>query len=193
MNINGWTVYVSSELEKSPKERQVILSKIQAQTARIARTVSKKHLRILRKSDIWVEGKNHYRSLARYHGYKGEIYQENLNPQKYRDIEVFGQFARTNQPSLMLHELAHVYHDRKLSWSSARISRLYDRFKVQSAKAVDRCRRTTRAYALENEHEFFAVFTEAYFGKTCSYPYNRETIQKRHPEMHALLAKIWGR
>ena len=84
-------------------------------TAFIARTVSKKHLRILRKSDIWIEAGSHYRSLARYHGYKGEIFQENLNPAKFRDVEIFGKFARTRHPSLILHELAHVHHDRKLN------------------------------------------------------------------------------
>lgn len=193
MNINGWTVYVSSEFAKSPKDRNAILRKIQSQTAFISKSLSPTRLGVMRKADIWVEAGTHYRSLARYHGSRSDIYQEDLNPKKYRDVEIFGTFARTRQPSLVLHELAHVYHDRKLSWSSSRIERLYDRFKARMPSAKDKCGPTRRAYALTNDHEFFAVFTEAYFGKTCAYPYNRATIQKRHPEMFALLAKAWGR
>lgn len=193
MNINGWTVYVSSALAKSPKERNAIISKLKTQTAFIARTLSAKQVKVLRKADIWIEPGWHYRSLARYHSGKGRIFQEDLNPQKYRDVEVFGRFARVRQPSLILHELAHVYHDRKLNWSSARISRLFNRFEKSHASAKDRCGKPARAYALENDNEFFATFTESYFGKTCSYPYDRATIQKHHPEMFALLGKVWGR
>lgn len=191
-NINGWTVYVSSSFAKQPAQRNAILKKLQSQTAYIANRVSRKHLRVLRKSDIWVEADTHYRALARYHISKGEIFQENLNPQKYRDIEVFGNFSKVRHPSLILHELAHVYQDRKLNWSDAKIKRIFARFEKRFAKAKDRCGPTTRAYALTHDGEFFATFTESWFGKTCTYPYNRATIQKYHPEMYTLLAKIWG-
>ena len=190
--INGWTVLISSEFAKKPKERKVILGKIQSQTAVIAKTLSSKHLKTMRKADIWVEAGDHYRALARHHVSKAEIYQEGLNVQKYRDIEVFGRFAQIRHPSLILHELAHVYQDRKLGWYDSRLGRLYDDFEARMPSAKDRCGRTQKAYALKNEHEFFATFTESYFMKTCSYPYDRATIQKRHPKMYAVLKKIWG-
>ena len=192
-NINGWTVYISSAFAKEPAKRNAILAKLKSQTAYVANRVSSKHLRVLRKSDIWVEADRHYRSLARYHGSKGEIFQENLNPQKYRDIEVFGNFARVRHPSLVLHELAHVYQDRKLNWYDAKIKRIFAKFEKRFAKAKDRCGVTrTKAYALTHDGEFFATFTEAWFGKTCTYPHDRETIRKSHPEMYAVLAKVWG-
>lgn len=192
LNINGWTVYVSSELQAKPKTRRTILQKIQNQTAQISKGLSAKHLRILRKADIWVEDGRHYRALARYHGSKTGIFQENLNPKKFRDVEVFGNFATLRAPTLMLHELAHVYHDRKLNWSSRKIERLFDRFKAGAPKAKDRCGPPSRAYALTNPQEFFATFTEAYFAKTCFFPYNRDTIQKNFPEMDTLLREVWG-
>ena len=192
MNINGWTVYVSSEFSKDVRARNAILKKIKSQTAFIATRLSGKHLKVLRKSDLWVEAGQHYRSLARHHASKGAIYQEGLNIDKFRDVEIFGGFARQRHPSLVLHELAHVYHDRKLSWHDSRIERMYKKFKATMPSAKDRCGRSFKAYALENHHEFFATFTESYFGKTCTYPHNRETIQKRHPEMYAFLTKTWG-
>ena len=192
LNINGWTVYMSSEFATKTRERNAILRKLQTQTAAIAKTLSAGQLKVMRKSDIWVEAGTHYRSLARYHGTKNDIYQESLNPKKNRDVEIFGNFARARHPSLVLHELAHVYHDRKLGWSKSRIKKMYATFRARASSAKDRCGRTVRAYALENEHEFFATFTESYFGKTCTYPFNRATIQKNHPEMFAFLVKTWG-
>ena len=192
VNINGWTVYFSSKFAKEPKARKVITAKLQKQTAFIAKTLPAKHVKVMRKADIWVEPGGHYRALARHHAFKGGIYQEKLNPQKYRDVEIFGMFADVRHPSLVLHELAHVYHDRKLGWSDSKIERIYDRFAASMPSAKDKCGKPNKAYALENHNEFFATFTEAYFYKTCNYPYSRAHIQKHHPQMYALLKKAWG-
>ena len=192
LNINGWTVLVSSHFGKSPRERNVILEKIKKQTTLISKNLSAKHLKVLRKAELWIEDGSHYRVLARHHASKSEIYQEGLNTAKYRDVEIFGRFASIRQPTLVLHELAHVYHDRKLAWNDRKIKRLHAQFEARMPSAKDRCGRPTKAYALKNHNEFFATFTEAYFGKTCSYPFDRTTIQNRHPEMFALLKKVWG-
>lgn len=191
LNINGWTVYLSSDFARKPRERKIIVEKIRKQTGFIASKVSAKHLKVMRKADIWVEAGDHYRALAR-HISKTAVYQENVNIDKVKDIEIFGRYARVRQPTLVLHELSHVYHDRKLKWQDSRIERLYKKFKSGMPTAKDRCGRVTKAYGLTNHHEFFATFTEAYFAKTCTYPYDRETIRKSHPAMHELLKKVWG-
>ncbi len=191
-NINGWTVLVSSRFANQPREQQAILRKIQAQTAFIVKTLPAKQVRVMRKADIWVEPDSHWRALARHHVSKAEIYQEGLNVAKYRDIEIFGRFAKLRHPTLLLHELAHVYHDRGLGFQDRRIERLYEGFRASMPTAKDRCGVPQRAYALHSHSEFFATFTEAFFAKTCSYPYNRDTIRKSHPQMFAFLSKVWG-
>lgn len=77
--INGWTDHVSTDFSKRPKDRDRILGKIKVQTATISKTLPAKQLKVLRKADLWIEADSHYRSLARYHGTKGAIYQEGLS------------------------------------------------------------------------------------------------------------------
>lgn len=170
LNINGWKVLVSSHFAKNPRERKAILEKLERQTAFLSRNLSAKHLKVLRKAEIWIEHGAHYRVLARHHASKSYTYQENLNTDKYRDVEIFGRFASVRQPTLFLHELAHVYHDRKLGWNDRKIKRLHAAVEARMPSAKDRCGRPTKAYTPTNHNEFFATFTEAYFGKTCSYP-----------------------
>lgn len=192
LRINGWTVHVAPGFAQFPRERKILLDKITRQTAALSARLSRKHLRVMRKADLWLEPGNHYRVLARYHGSKTDIFQEELNPAKYRDVEFYGTFAKVRQPTLVLHELAHVYHDRRLNFQDNRLKRLFARFERSHGKARDRCGAPKRAYALTNDHEFFATFTEAYFAKSCSYPYDRASIRRHHPEMFALLTKVWG-
>lgn len=191
-NVSGWNVYFSSHFDQKPRDRSRILGKLNTQMAFLASVLSEQHLKTLYKADFWVESGDHYRVLGRYFGSKGMIYQEELNPQKLKDVEIFGSFARKPYPSLVLHELAHVYHDRKLRRKDHKIERMYDAFEAAMPGAKDRCGKVTKAYALKNHHEFFASFTEAFFYKTCGYPYDRRTIQERHPDMYAFLVETWG-
>ncbi len=192
MQVNGWTVYFSPRFDDRPKDRAAILRKIQSQTTEIIARVPAQHVKVMRQADIWVEASTHWRSLARYHATRTAVYQEGISKQKLRDVEIFGKFARQKHGSLILHELAHVYHDRKLKNKNRRIEKLYDRFKAQQPNAIDRCGKRQEAYALWNFHEFFATFTEAYFGETCAYPYNRSTMRQAHPEVHSFMMKVWG-
>lgn len=192
LNINGWTVYVSPAYKQKTRARNIIINKIKKQTAAMVADLPDKQLAGLRKGHIWVEPGRHYRVLGRYFNTKSMIYQENLNPAKLYHVEIFETFADRKYPTLMLHELAHVYHDRKLRFQSAKIKRLFNAFETQFPSAKDKCGRPVKAYALENENEFFATFTESYFNDTCGYPYNQANIRKNHPDMYAFLAKVWG-
>jgi Mlc titration factor MtfA (ptsG expression regulator) len=49
-----------------------------------------------------------------------------------------------------------------------------------------------KAYAMTNPQEYFAENTEAFFGKNDFEPFDRAELKRTDPEMHALLAKLWG-
>jgi len=99
------------------------------------------------------------------------------------------------QPWVMLHELAHAYHDQflergfenpavKEAWQQ-----LVDSGKYVSTLHVDG--RETRHYALTNQMEFFAEFTEAFFGMNDFFPFNRGELRRDAPEIERLMRTIW--
>ncbi len=99
------------------------------------------------------------------------------------------------QPWVLLHELAHAYHDRVLGFDDPRIHAAFDRY-----VAAGRGDRTllhdgsrTRHYALTDHKEFFAEMTEAWFGSNDFHPFNRAELLETEPEIAMLLEAIWGR
>jgi len=98
------------------------------------------------------------------------------------------------QPWVVLHELAHAYHDQVLGFDEPRITAAWEAFKAdgrgESALLFDGSR--TRHYGLTDHKEFFAEMTEAYFGSNDFQPFNRAELKTDHPAIYALLADIWG-
>lgn len=97
------------------------------------------------------------------------------------------------QPWVILHELAHAYHDQKLSFDEPRIVAAYERFKRSGhgdATLLYNGKRV-KHYGLTNPMEFFAEMTESYFGSNDFYPFNRAELQESEPELFQLLTEIW--
>jgi hypothetical protein len=98
------------------------------------------------------------------------------------------------QPWVVLHELAHAYHDQVLGFEEPRILAAWQAFKAdgrgQSTLLFDGSR--TKHYGLTDHKEFFAEMTEAYFGSNDFQPFNRAELKNDHPAIFALLDDIWG-
>jgi hypothetical protein len=97
------------------------------------------------------------------------------------------------QPWVVLHELAHAYHDQVLGFDEPRIIEAYLRFKASGRGDASLLYDGTRVkhYALTDEKEFFAEMTEAYFGSNDFFPFNRAELQEAEPEIYQLLVDIW--
>lgn len=98
------------------------------------------------------------------------------------------------QPWVVLHELAHAYHDQVLGFDEPRILAAWERFKAdgrgEATLLFDGSR--TKHYGLTDHKEFFAEMTEAYFGSNDFHPFNRAELKTDYPKIFALLAEIWG-
>jgi hypothetical protein len=98
------------------------------------------------------------------------------------------------QPWVVLHELAHAYHDQVLGFDEPRIVAAWEAFKadgrVQATLLFDGSR--TKHYGLTDPKEFFAEMTEAYFGSNDFQPFNRAELKTGYPAIFSLLADIWG-
>ena len=97
------------------------------------------------------------------------------------------------QPWVILHELAHAYHDQVLGFDEPRVRGAYAAYKKSGhgEKALRYDGRRVRHYGLTDHKEFFAEMTEAYFGVNDFFPFNRAELREAEPAIHALLRDIW--
>ena len=98
-------------------------------------------------------------------------------------------------PHVILHELAHSYHDQILSFENKAIIAAYQR--AEEAGLYEKVLLfrggKTRHYARTNHKEFFAEMTESYVGVNDFYPFVRAELQEHDPKTYALMEKIWGK
>ena len=111
-----------------------------------------------------------------------------------RAVDVATRRNVNEQPWVVLHELAHAYHDQVLGFDEPRILAAWKAFKAdargQSTLLFDGSR--TKHYGLTDHKEFFAEMTEAYFGSNDFQPFNRAELKTDHPAIFTLLTDIWG-
>ena len=98
------------------------------------------------------------------------------------------------QPWVILHELAHAYHDQVLSFEEPRIIEAYEKYKKSGHgdKTLLYDGQRVRHYALTNQMEFFAEMTEAYFGVNDFFPFNRAELKEAEPAIYTLLSDVWA-
>ena len=97
-------------------------------------------------------------------------------------------------PWVVLHELAHAYHDQVLGFDEPRIAAAWKSFCAkEGTKSVLTSPGGKREhYGRTNPQEFFAEMTESYFGSNDFFPFVTGELKESEPETYALLAEIWG-
>ncbi len=98
------------------------------------------------------------------------------------------------QPWVILHELAHAYHDQQLGFDHPEIKAAQEAYKASGRGDATLLYngKKVKHYALTNQMEFFAEMTEAYFGSNDFYPFNRAELMESEPEIYQLLHEIWS-
>jgi hypothetical protein len=109
-------------------------------------------------------------------------------------VQFIGARFQMQQPMSVLHEMAHAYHDQKLSFENAEIKQAWEKFKA--SKKYEMVQRSTLDqrphYGLTNQMEFFAEFTESYFGGNDFFPFTQGELYQTEPEIYELMKRIWG-
>jgi len=97
------------------------------------------------------------------------------------------------QPWVVLHELAHAYHDQVLGFDDHRIREAYEAFRRSGHgdQALLHDGTRTRHYGLTDPKEFFAEMTEAFFGSNDFQPFNRAELRTAEPAICDLLDSVW--
>ncbi len=197
-DIEGWKVLVNNELLSDQADlAEQVLKLLEHQLYQITRVVSCEALKELRRIPIWVEYKAPRHRCMCYHPSKRWLISHDFNPDKARSVEIANaeNFLTwtIGQPWMVMHELAHSYHHCVLGYDNAELKEAYEEaVKSKRYESVLHINgKSRRAYALNNDQEYFAEATEAFFGTNDFYPFVRSELQQHDPNMYQLLKKLW--
>jgi hypothetical protein len=199
-SLEGWTVYINKELlgAKSAlgKEAQRLL---EFKLYEIRRAVPARACRKLQEVPIWLGVNDGHAPCSEYHPNQQWLRDNGYNPDKAKCVEI-GNSERfldwsQKQPAMVIHELCHAYHDRVLGYEHSGIKAAYK--KALKSGIYDSVLRNNgnaeRAYALENEKEYFAEGCEAYFGTNDFFPFVRVELEKHDPQLYKVMEAVWNR
>lgn len=199
--IEGWDVVINRKLlADQPVLAERTLTLLKFQLYQVARRLPGEAVEQVRKIRIWVEENEPHHPCMAYHPDAGWLRRHDMNPEKARCVEIANArkfLAWTfDQPWMVLHELAHGYHDQVLErgFGNAEVKAAFERATeaglYQSVLRIGG--KEEKAYATTNPMEYFAEATEAFFGTNDFYPFVRAELARHDPEMNTLLAKLWG-
>jgi len=202
--LEGWTVKVDPKLlEKENKQfKSQVFTALANHLQRIKYILPEAKVKALQKLPIWLD--HHYEPLGsmQYHPGVTWLRANKHDPRLVKHVHIprakallnRGQWAK--HPYVILHELAHAYHDQVLEngFQNKAVLDAYKKAKAKGAyeKVLLYSGRTVKHYGLTNQMEYFAECTEAYLGVNDFYPFVRAELNEHDPGMFQLLKKIWG-
>ncbi len=199
--IEGWTVRVDERLLKGPDEvlGTRALRFLEAKLSDIVAVVPAERLKKLQSFVIVVDRNHGKLTTMQYHPSAGWLKSNGYAVDLAKCVHIPRAAdlpTRRNineQPWVILHELAHAYHDQVLGFEEPRIREAYENYKASGRgdKTLLFDGRRVKHYALTNPMEFFAEMTEAYFGVNDFFPFNRAELKEAEPEILELLTNIW--
>ena len=139
---------------------------------------------------------------AEYHPDAGWLRDNKRDPGMAQGVEFTDilnfEAEHRRMPNFALHELAHSYHDRVLSFDEPRILKAFIRAEasgtyndVDHRDSEGRVRKG-RSYAMTNHKEYFAECTEAFFSTNDIFPFTNEELKKHDPGIYELLGLVWA-
>lgn len=205
-DIEGWPVFIEPALlegEHAAVGEQSI-AMLRNHLERIAVLVPEPGLSKLRQVGIWIEVNHPLTDIepGPYHGGQQWLIDNGYDARMVDCVHVtragslLDRHHMLKHPMVILHELAHAYHDQFMedayqnklildAYNHAMEKGLYD-------TVLDYKGRTVKAYATSNQMEYFAEATEAYFYRNDFYPFLAAELKQYDPKGYELMVQIWG-
>lgn len=200
--IEGWTVNIDPALLEGEhaEEGSKALAMLANHLQRINILVRSPQREQLQKIEIWIEHDHPKLKPMQYHPSKQWLVDNGHDPRLARKVHItharnlLSREQMLKHPAVILHELAHGFHDQVLGFDNpeviaaferAKAAGIYDDVLLYTGKMV-------RHYGLSNHKEYFAEGTEAYFYRNDFYPFVRAELKQHDPALHAVLEKVWG-
>lgn len=151
----------------------------------------------LRSVPIFVGVADPVAPCACYHPSAGWLERNGFDPGKAKAVEITSARTyldwRRQQPSMVLHELAHALHDQELRAEEPRLEAALAA--IRERGVYDETLRWSgardRHYALSNVDEYFAETTEALLGVNDFHPFVRAELMEVDPAGAALVRALW--
>ena len=201
--IEGWTVDVDPQLLEGDHAAlgARALAMLANHLQRIAILVPEPRLADLRRIGIWIEYEHPRLVPMQYHPSRAWLVEQGYNPRLAgkvhvtRATQLLDRDQMLKHPAVVLHELAHGYHDQFLGFDEPRIIEAYEKAKASGTyeNVLLYNGRRARHYALTNHKEYFAEGTEAFFYRNDFYPFVRAELEEHDPALYHLLLEIWER
>ena len=199
LSIEGWPIYLKHQLAADhPKLAADVQELLRVRLIEMRRALPAPALETLQKIPIWIEANDRGFPGMCYHPSKDWLRENGYNPDKAKCVEIgnaehFLSWSK-EQPMMVLHEFAHAYHHQVLGYDyepirsafeQARVGKLYE-------KVLRINGRYERAYAMNNDQEYFAESSEAFFGTNDFYPFVRAELIEHDPTMAKVVREAWG-
>lgn len=192
----GFTVNVSAKLIADTALHDPSVKHVEQMVSDMAAKLPRPAVAGLQKaSALWLEHSDCRKPAGEYHPSRGWLMANNVNPDKAKNVEFNADHLHWSkeQPAMMLHEFAHAFHDIYLRGDNPEVLRAFARAcrdgKYENVDYVLGGKK--RAYALNNQMEFFAELSEAYFWRNDFEPYDRTALAKFDPESMAMIERMW--
>ncbi len=199
--LEGWTVRVDDRLLKAPDDElgKRALKFLENKLSEIKVVVPEDKVRKLQTVTIVLDLTHGNLGPMQYHPsadwLKGNGYSTDLAKCVHlpRAADLATKRNINEQPWVILHELAHAYHDQLLGFDEPRVKEAFEKYKKsgRGEKALLYNGNRVKHYALTNHKEFFAEMTESYFGANDFFPFNRAEMKESEPEIYELMAHVW--
>ncbi len=200
--MHGWTVHVDPALvegEHSAAGARA-LSMLANHLERISLLATGERLEELQRLEIWIEHEHPTLDNMQYHPSVDWLRANGCDERLAKKVHIprarnlLSRDQLLKHPAVVLHELAHSYHDQVLGFDEERIVAVYK--KAKKAEIYESVLAHTgshvRHYALTNHKEYFAEATEAYFYRNDFFPFVHAELAEFDPDGHEVLSAIWG-
>lgn len=201
-SVEGWTVWVDPSLLEGEHQEfgTRALDMLRNHLQRIAILIPEPQLGKMRKLEIWIE-REHELTSMQYHPGADWLIEHGYDPRLEKKVhipragELLSRQQMLKHPAVILHELAHSYHDQVLGFDDKGIIAAYD--KAMKAGIYEKCLLHTgkevKHYATTNHKEYFAEATEAYFYRNDFYPFVGAELNLHDPAAYAEMERVWGK
>ena len=199
-NIEGWKIRVDPKLIAEEELSEQVFTALANHLQRVKYIVPAERVKQLQQLPIWIDLENPVLKAMQYHPSRGWLLANNHDPRLVKHVHIpqarnlLKRSTWAKHPYVVLHELAHAYHDQVLSFDAPLIVEAYEKAKDEGIyeEVLLFTGRKVRHYGLSNHKEYFAESTEAYFGVNDFYPFVRAELNEHDPRMYDIMKSVWG-
>ncbi len=200
--LEGWKVHVEPALVDGEQREEggKALAMLANHLQRIKILVPAGPLAKLQTIEMWMEHDHPRLKSMQYHPSRSWLVDHGCDPRLTRKVhitqarELLSREQMLKHPAVVLHELAHGYHDQFLSFDHAEILAAYNKARESGSytNVLLYTGQKVKHYGLTDHKEYFAEGTEAYLYRNDFYPFVRAELKEHDPALHEVLLKVWG-